>query len=537
MHGFSVSPATIRTIMADLEEMGYVAQPHTSAGRIPTDKGYRLYVDALMDRPRLSPAEVHRIEERVGPSMGEVGEILQETGKLLSALSPYVAVVLAPRLDRSRFRRVDFVSLARDQVMVILLADTDLVHHKVVSVDEAMTQEELDRIARYLTSLLQDHTLRELRDLLLAQMAEEKAQYDQMLARALRFGAKALEAETEADVFVAGAAHIADQPEFADIAKMKAIFAAFEEKSKLVKILNECLTGEDFKIFIGSEIPVRDIQGLSVIASPYRRGIGCWASSACWAPPGWTTGGGGSGGDDGQTPQPCPHGTGGVTAERPRPAREGLASPILLVEAMESDKIDTPNSPEVEAAAGPPEAPPGAEGSAESPEALREALAAKTQEAERLQERLLRMHAEFENYKKRMAREKAEFLKFAHEGLILEFLPVLDNLERAMASARAEAGSTPLLEGIEMIARLFRSVLDKAGVKPMQAIGQPFDPGYHQAVAEVEFPGGDANLVVEETQKGYLIEGRVLRPAMVKVSRAASSSPPGDGADSEGAQA
>lgn len=203
---------------------------------------------------------------------------------------------------------------------------------------------------------------------------------------------------------------------------------------------------------------------------------------------------------------------------------------------MESDKVGTPNSPEVEAAVGPPEAPPRAEGATESPEALREALAAKTQEAERLQERLLRMHAEFENYKKRMAREKAEFLKFAHEGLILEFLPVLDNLERAMASARAEEGSTPLLEGIEMIARLFRSVLEKAGVKPMQAMGQPFDPGYHQAVAEVESPGGDANLVVEETQKGYLIEGRVLRPAMVKVSRAASSLPE-DGADSEGAQA
>ena len=107
---------------------------------------------------------------------------------------------------------------------------------------------------------------------MLIQMAEEKAQYDRMLARALRFGARALEAEPEGDVYVAGAAHIADQPEFADIDKMKALFAAFEEKSELVKILNECLTGEDFKIFIGSEIPVREIQGLSVIAAPYRRG-------------------------------------------------------------------------------------------------------------------------------------------------------------------------------------------------------------------------------------------------------------------------
>jgi heat-inducible transcriptional repressor len=103
-------------------------------------------------------------------------------------------------------------------------------------------------------------------------MAEEKAQYDRMLARAIRLGAKALEGEPEADVYVVGAARIADQPEFADVTKMKALFAAFEEKSKLVKILNQCLTEADFKIFIGSEIPVREIQGLSVIAAPYRRG-------------------------------------------------------------------------------------------------------------------------------------------------------------------------------------------------------------------------------------------------------------------------
>ena len=177
-----------------------------------------------------------------------------------------------------------------------------------------------------------------------------------------------------------------------------------------------------------------------------------------------------------------------------------------------------------------------AEAAAESPETLREALSAKTQEAERLQDRLLRLQAEFENYKKRMAREKAEYLKFAHEALILEVLPVLDNLERALAAARAEAGSTPLLEGIEMIARLFRSVLEKAGVKPMETIGQPFDPAYHQAVAQVESCHGDSNLVVEEIQKGYLIEGRVLRPAMVKVSRAAPHEP-GDGVGGEDVQA
>ena len=135
-----------------------------------------------------------------------------------------------------------------------------------------------------------------------------------------------------------------------------------------------------------------------------------------------------------------------------------------------------------------------------------------------------------------MAREKAEFLKFATEGLLLEFLPVLDNLERAMASARAEsANREAVADGIEMIVRLFRSTLDKAGVKPMEAAGQPFDPGLHQAIAQVESADGPENLVVEEIQKGYLLEGRVLRAAMVKVSRAASAAGSGTADEDAGA--
>jgi heat-inducible transcriptional repressor len=267
-----LSPASLRTVMAELEDKGFLIQPHTSAGRVPTDLGYRLYVDVLMDRPRLSHAEVQRIEQRVNPPAGEVEDVLRETGRLLSALSLYVAVVLAPKLHDSQFHRVQFVSLSRDQVLAVLVTDADMVHHKVVKLDEEMSQDDLDRASRYLTDLLEGRTLGEVRRLLVTQMAEEKAQYDHMLAQALRLGAEALKSEGEVDVYVAGAAHMADQPEFADIDKMKTLFRAFEEKSKLVKILDECLTGEDIKVFIGHEVPVRDIEGLSVIAAPYRRG-------------------------------------------------------------------------------------------------------------------------------------------------------------------------------------------------------------------------------------------------------------------------
>jgi heat-inducible transcriptional repressor len=270
-YGFSLSPATIRTIMADLEDSGYLAQPHTSAGRVPTDKGYRLYVDNLMDRPPLSREEVERIEQQVGPSTTEVDDLLREAGKLLSALSPYVAVTLAARLEDSRFCRAEFVALARDRVLVILLAENGSVHHKTVTVDEPVTSDDLDRMARYLSDLLKGRTLQEVRDLLVSQMAEEKALYDRLLAQALRMGAQALTGETEADVYVAGASRIADQPEFADVHKMKSLYAAFEEKSKLVVLLSECLRGGGCRIFIGSEIPVEDIRELSVVASPYSR--------------------------------------------------------------------------------------------------------------------------------------------------------------------------------------------------------------------------------------------------------------------------
>ncbi len=140
-------------------------------------------------------------------------------------------------------------------------------------------------------------------------------------------------------------------------------------------------------------------------------------------------------------------------------------------------------------------------------------------EVEALNDRLLRLHAEFENYKKRMARERSEFVKFANEGLILEFLPVLDNLERAAATARTGADAQGVAEGLEIILRLFQTTLEKAGVKAIEALEHQFDPNFHQAVAQEESTDGPDNIVVEEVQKGYLLEGRVLRPSMVKVSK------------------
>ena len=168
-------------------------------------------------------------------------------------------------------------------------------------------------------------------------------------------------------------------------------------------------------------------------------------------------------------------------------------------------------------------------GPAPDTEAASQAVSApEPDELARTQDRLLRLQAEFDNYKKRLARERAEYLKFANEGMLLDILPVLDNLDRAIAAAQAAATPAALLDGIHMTARLFRSVLEKHGVKPIESVGKPFDPSVHQAVAQVESAGPD-NLVVDEIQKGYLLEGRVLRAAMVRVSRTPAGTAEGEG--------
>ncbi|MEK7337863.1 MAG: nucleotide exchange factor GrpE [candidate division NC10 bacterium] len=144
------------------------------------------------------------------------------------------------------------------------------------------------------------------------------------------------------------------------------------------------------------------------------------------------------------------------------------------------------------------------------------------QEIARLTDRLLRVVAEFDNYKKRVARDRADVVRTANEELLLELLPVLDNLERALAAARNTDSTEALAEGVDMVIRLFQAVLERAGVKPIGSVGQPFDPNVHQAVAAVESPEGAGQTVVEEVQRGYWLHTKVLRPAMVKVSRAAA---------------
>ncbi len=268
---FGLSPATIRNIMSDLEELGFLEQPHTSAGRMPTDQGYRFYVDNLRGIEALSVEESALISQRYAPYHGEVDEVMTTTSRLLSEISRYAGIVLHI-FSITIFKRIEFVKIRGRQVLAIFVMESGMVHNKLIMLDEEMPQEELYQIANYLNQEFSGQPLRTIRQHVLDRMAEEKAQYDKLSQQALSIGAKTFgeTSEDASDIYLGGTSNIMDQPEFAsNLDQMKELFKAFEEKNRLISLLNKCLDEPGVHVIIGSETPFKDILECSFVTHAY----------------------------------------------------------------------------------------------------------------------------------------------------------------------------------------------------------------------------------------------------------------------------
>lgn len=274
MYGVEISPATIRNVMSDLEEMGYLEQPHTSAGRIPTDKGYRFYVDSLIDIPILAKAESDRINKNYESKLTEIEKVMESTSKLLSYISRQAGIVLLPRFTTITFRHISFIKMRDNQVLAIFVSESGIVQNKVIRLEEDLRQEELDTITAYLNSEFGGLTLKMIRERIIEIMANDKREYDNLLRKAMDLSQKAfLEGSIEEDIYVGGTTNILEQPEFiADVEKMKTIFKAFEEKAKLIKILDKCLEEEGIHIVIGAESEIQEISDCSLVTHTYKHG-------------------------------------------------------------------------------------------------------------------------------------------------------------------------------------------------------------------------------------------------------------------------
>jgi heat-inducible transcriptional repressor len=273
VHPEGLSPASIRNIMADLEEAGYLMQPHTSAGRVPTDRGYRYYVDSLLTGIELPRSDRAKIAEVIRKP-GSLPEALEEISRLISRLTHQVGFVVSPDHTRAVLRHLEFVALGPHRILAILVDRAGVIHNRIARTSEDFSQEDLDRIGRYLVTEYQGKTLPEIREALLAKMKEEKAAFDTLLAQAISLGAQIMEPAEEAgkQVYVKGTSNILNEENFADIDEMRKIFETFEARGKMVKILDEVSDSEGLRIVIGSEHPDPSLAHLSLVASPYKMG-------------------------------------------------------------------------------------------------------------------------------------------------------------------------------------------------------------------------------------------------------------------------
>ena len=275
--GRTLSSATLRGIMADLEKKGYLDHPHTSAGRLPTDEGYRVYVDSLMGRAALSPRDAAAILSGVrGAEGAPPQQVMENASHILSRQSGKVGFVLAPEPEAAAFRHVDLVRLPHPRILVVLVSMSGLVTNKVIEVEDEMTQDELQACANYLNVHFSGLELPAIRQRLLELMQQEKALYDSLLKRAVSVGERAFSGAGEASVYLDGASNILLQPELADRDRMQALFKAFEEKGRLVKILNACLSPRGVRITIGHENPDPDLHSVALVTAtiPLEAGAG-----------------------------------------------------------------------------------------------------------------------------------------------------------------------------------------------------------------------------------------------------------------------
>ena len=268
---WKLSPATIRNIMSDLEDDGYLTQPHTSAGRIPSEKGYRFYVDNLADSGKVSKSDERYVSRMLAES--ETPEdIMARASYVLSCISKNVGIVIAPPMETTILKHIEFVDLDEGKLLVILVSKTGLLQHKLIRVSDRYTQEELNKAGKYLVEQFAGRTLTDIRNDLLRKMQAERMLFDRMLALLQAWG-ETLVSETSVDaIYLQGTSNILSQPEFADVERMKELFQMFEEKGRLVKILNECICSSPpdcVKIAIGSELGVPGMRDFALVTASY----------------------------------------------------------------------------------------------------------------------------------------------------------------------------------------------------------------------------------------------------------------------------
>ena len=264
--GFPISSATVRNIMVKLEQHEYLYQPHTSAGRIPSDKGLRFYVNNLFKQALSS--QVDFLAEELDAEKGDV--VFAQASKILSQYSDNIGFVISPRISKMNFRHIRFIKVGENRILLIFVTLVNMVFHEIVETKDYFTQQELDQASRYLNKSYRGRSLLFIQDNLAKEIPKYRIRFEHIFQKLdTLLKAYFSKEENENQIYIEGTSKLLEKPELSDMDHLKSLFKSFEEKTKLAKLLSEFISLERVKVMIGSEINLADVPDCSLILSHY----------------------------------------------------------------------------------------------------------------------------------------------------------------------------------------------------------------------------------------------------------------------------
>ncbi len=270
--GLSVSPATVRNIMAELEDLGYLVSPHTSAGRIPTAQGYRFFVDSLLQVGPVEQGAVSALNAALDPNRS-TSELVQSASNLLAQITYQTGIVTVPKPASSQLRQIEFLPLSGDRVLVILVINEREVQNRIIQMQRPMNEEQLKAAADIINQRYAGADLSQVKTQIVREMAEARSRIDAYLEAALELASAAIDTQEQSEnVMVTGEASLLNQASPEDMQKLRELFDAFERKRDLLELLERCSRADGIQIFIGEEAGFDVFGDFSVITAPYAQG-------------------------------------------------------------------------------------------------------------------------------------------------------------------------------------------------------------------------------------------------------------------------
>jgi len=265
----NLSPATIRNVMADLEDMGLIHSPHTSAGRVPTVSGYRLFVDSLLTIKPLGMSELDQLQSSLLSEVEQAADVVSKASRLLSDVTKMAGVVTLPRRESVTLRHIEFLPMSSTRVLVIFVTDGEEVHNKIIDTHKRYSSVELQQAANYLNAIYAGRSLADIRDLVIHDMECDRDRVNQGMLDAINMAQLTFAQQPKDDYVLSGETNLMGFSELSDMDKLKQLFEAFSQKRGVIHLLDQCLQADGVQIFIGEESGYKAFDHCSLVTAPY----------------------------------------------------------------------------------------------------------------------------------------------------------------------------------------------------------------------------------------------------------------------------